>query len=463
MKKLILLGLMTSLLAFGNSNEVKAKAEEVTPAPGSSATFFRGGSKLRDRIREFIDGKEVNYSNNVVSIKITNKSSDLPTTTICDPIGITGCFSNEDYAHYDDNVISAYLSEATGSTAENKRYDCVLYANVETIYLHSNSELVFCEFPELETIDLSILKTKNLMNICLLFNMCYKLKSLDISHFDTSNLTQAIGAFADCRSLTELNLGNFQTGNMTRMEGLFLNCQSLTEIDTSNFDTSKATSMAAMFAGCSSLKSLDLSKFDCSHVDNFSTDVGQYLDYFLEECDSLEYIKTPALMPEGHNIALPAQFSPYCDITEISAANLADHPVINLPADKFIYEWKALRTSGGEEGICGALNQGTADNTTLKTLLGDYEKFDNESKTYINGAKDTEGVTIGESVEYINNVLNKTQTTEKDYGIGNEESGSIANLDVIENYSYIIVAVALLGALAVIAYYFIEKKRLASR
>lgn len=464
MKKLILLCLMTSLFAFGNNKAVKVNAEEVMPEPGTSAMFHHGGSLLKDKFKDPKDNK-IDYVKNVVSIKVSNKSSDLPAKSdlICDPIGLSGCTSTDASGNpiktADGHEIAAYLTEATGSTDTNKRYDCVLYANVETIYSNPESQYLFAELPALEQIDIKLLNTSKTAGMNCLFEGDPMLKSVDLSTFDTSSLTEMLAMFADCPSLTSINFGDsFDTSKVTRFEGLFLNCESLTSIDLSNFNTSSAKSVPAMFAGCTSLKTLDLSTFDLSHIDGTDNGVGTYLDNFLLGCTSLEYIKTPAVMPADHNIVLPDQFSPYCDITEVSAANLADHPVINLPADKFIYEWKALRTSGGAEGICGALNQGTTDNTALKTLLSDYDKFDAESKTYINKAKDTDGVTIGESVEYINNVLDGTQTTEKDYGI-TSDADIMLNAPVLSSKTSLIVIITIIGLTAIAGYYFYNKKR----
>lgn len=456
MKKLILLGLMTSLFAFGNNKEVKTMAEEVIPEPGTSAMFYNGSSWLGDRISAYVD--------NLVFIKVTNKNSDLPATPVCNPIPLWHCTYTDatGTVHTDvSDAIFAYISESIDSTAENLRYDCTLYANAEKIYSHPYAQYMFAEFPALEQVDIKMLDTSQTYDMNCFFEGDTNLKKVDISTFDTTNVTGMLGMFADCNSLTEINFGDsFTTSKVTRMEGMFINCQSLTEIDLSNFDTSKATEMYGMFAGCTSLKKLDLSNFDMSQCANaFYDDPEVGPVDLLTECNSLEYIKSPQKLPKNGTLNLPAQFNPYSGITALTNENLADHPVINLPADKFIYNWKALRTSGGSEGICGALNQGTADNTTLQTLLSDYEKFDNESKTYINAAKDIEGVTIGESVEYITNVLNKTQTTEKDYGIDTTEANSIINTPVLSIKTNLVVIFVSIGLIAAASYYLYNKKR----
>ncbi len=702
----MILGLLISLFAFwGGKNEVNdVHAEEVVPhAVGeTSATFF-------DTSDYYLYSRLSNYFKNIVSLKISNMEVDLPpeVNRVCAPIILkdsiyTDASGNESVPS--EGVLFAYISYASDSTADNLRYDCVLYANVDKIYANENASYMFYRFNALEELDLSMLDISKTTNMKDFFSLCYSLKSidvsnfntsnvinmegmfegchsltkldltnfdttkvtnmknmfdncfllteLDISNFDTSNATNMASMFSDCKSLieidvtsfdtskvttmygmfkncaslTELNISNFDTSNVTNMGSMFFdcklltnldvsnfnttnvtemsfmfkNCASLTKLDITNFDTSKVENMNSMFPGCSSLTELDVSNFNTSNVitmefmfqdcasltklnlSNFNTlkvtkmtsmfngcssltelDVSNFntsnvkemssmfkdctsltklditnfdtskvermnsmfencssiteinllnfdtskvrfmdgmfkgcsklkiLDLssfdmtyscnyqfpsgskatlvdFIYLCSSLEYIKSPKAVPadsatnSDHAIKLPSQFSPYSGITELTADNLADHKVINLPGDKFIYEWKALRSEGGDNGICAALTSGTESNTKLKQLLTNYDSFDAETKEYVNKVTDKEDVTIENSVLYVKNVLNGTQGTEKDYGINNEDAGSYMTVSIIEESPYLIAIISLLGVLAVLGYYFYNKKKQAN-
>jgi len=192
------------------------------------------------------------------------------------------------------------------------------------------------------------------------------------------------------------------------------------------------------------------------------------LDEFLKGCISLEYLKSPKALPSDsstnskHAITLPSQFSPYSGITTLAAANLADHKVINLPGDKFIYEWKNLRTDGGDNGICAALPSTSTNNTKLKQLLSNYKKFDAETKKYVDDTIDKDNVTIGQSVEYFQNVLDGKQPISGNYNGIKDDTGSYMTISLTEESPYLIALISLIGILSVAGYYFYNKKKQAN-
>ncbi len=480
------------------------------------------------------------YFHNIVKITVSNNVADLPLESkrVCDPIVIEGCTYTDASGVTTtpaEGVIFAYISNAIGSTDTNKRYDCVLYADVEKIYAHQNSTELFSGFSSLENIDIKVLDTSKTTNMNGLFSGCCNLNSIDVdnmdtssvldmsymfegcsslvklnlSNFDTRNAENMSHMFEGCSSLTELNVSSFITTNVTNMAYMFCGCSSLTELNVSNFNTSKVTNMVQMFRNCSSLKNINLSNFDTSKVTgmdrmfmecsslielnlyNFNTsnvvsvlhmfnsctslksinlssfDLSNAMDLkdCIRNCPKLEYIKSPKALPAksatvaSYTIELPTQFSPYSDITALTADNLADHKVLNLPGDKFVYEWKNLRIEGGDNGICNAIPSTSTGNAKLTQLLNDYDNFDTETKEYVNKATDKENVTVGESVAYVKNVLNGTQTTEKDYGVSKEDSGSYITMSITEESPYLIITISLLGILAVLGYYFYNKKK----
>ena len=122
------------------------------------------------------------------------------------------------------------------------------------------------ELSPLTYLDISSFDTSNVTDMSLMFRSCELLTSLDLSSFDTSNVTDMYGMFAFCLSLTSLDLSSFDTSNVTDMYGMFSRCESLPSLDLSSFDTSNVTNMGYMFSYCESLPSLDLSSFDTSNV-----------------------------------------------------------------------------------------------------------------------------------------------------------------------------------------------------
>ena len=79
----------------------------------------------------------------------------------------------------------------------------------------------FCDFTNVESIDLSKLNTSNVTDMTTLFAGCSALTSLDLSSFDTANVVSMTNLFTDCSALTSLDLSSFDTSNVEYMTGLF--------------------------------------------------------------------------------------------------------------------------------------------------------------------------------------------------------------------------------------------------
>jgi len=432
MKKLMIFGLMLLLFSFGgNKSEIKnVHAAEVVPEPGTSATF-RDSASTNKWLCKLLSS----YAENIVSIKVSNKISDLPSSEnqICEPIMIPDCkfaASPNGYERIpEEGVIFAYLSEAYDSTPENLRYDCVLYANAEKIYANIVSYGMFANFYAVEEIDLSMLDTSKVENMIAFFARCYKLKTIDLATFDISNASRFEKMFYKCRSLTELDLSNFNFSD----EYYYYN-------------------MNYMFAGCNALKKLDISSFHIT-ADSFT------LDCF-SNCTSLEYLKSPSSTLKKY--PLPPKIAEYYGVTELTNENLSQYPVFNIPGDEFIKNWRALRKEGGDNGICTSLSSTSASNAKLTQLLIEYDSFDADYKEYVDKAIDKEDVSIGKSIEYVKNVLNGTQTTENDYGIKKDDVGSYMTISLNEESPYLIALISLIGILSVVGYYFYNKKKQAN-
>lgn len=482
MKKLLILGLMTSLFAFGaNTQEAKTTfAEEVASEHFESATFFAGGARLYDKVKA--------YKDTIVSMKVTNKSSDIPSTYAA-KIGLTGCYANDDFnfGHDRSDVIFAYISEANDSTDVNKRYDCVLYANADKIYTHPNAESLFSGFPALETIDLSILDTSRATNMsrmfandtnlktvdlstfdttlveqCLgMFDTCKSINNLDFSNFNTSKITRMDWMFADCNSLTSLDLSHFDTSSATRMEGMFYGLTSIKSLDLSNFDTSKVLDMSYMFSNCTNLEYLDISNFDCSQINGAANLPGcDGLTYFFGDGNTkLEVIDTPKSIKAGYSIDLPEQFGKYTDISNLTSDNLAGHDILDIVPQMFIERWHALRVAGDTTGICGALASDNTNHEELQALLNKYNDLSDSRKQIVDDAEDIEGVTIGDSIQYIKNVLAGSQTTEGDYGITTNAANEMLNTSIVQSNISLIAIITFIGLTSIVGIYFYNKKK----
>ena len=118
----------------------------------------------------------------------------------------------------------------------------------------------------LESLDLSNFDTNNVKYMYEMFSNSKSLKKIDVSSFDTQNVTDMQNMFSDCNSLEVLNVYKFNTSKVRNMDGLFTRCKSLTSLDVSSWNTGNVANMAYMFLDCSKLKILDVSKFDTHSV-----------------------------------------------------------------------------------------------------------------------------------------------------------------------------------------------------
>lgn len=127
-------------------------------------------------------------------------------------------------------------------------------------------------------------------------------------------------------------------------------------------------------------------------------------------------------------------------------------------AHDFVAEWSQMRTNGGETGICGYLTD--SENSTLATLLNKFAAFDAETQKLIRAETDViygeTTVTIGETMDYmasvrdwVKNIVNPTSS---------ELNGIVLTTNTESNS--LVALFAIVGLVAVSAYYFLEKKKL---
>ncbi len=127
-------------------------------------------------------------------------------------------------------------------------------------------------------------------------------------------------------------------------------------------------------------------------------------------------------------------------------------------AHDFVAEWSQMRTNGGETGICGYLTD--SENSTLAALLNKFAAFDAETQKLIRAETDViygeTTVTIGETMDYmasvrdwVKNIVNPTSS---------ELNGIVLTTNTESNS--LVALFAIVGLVAVSAYYFLEKKKL---
>ena len=103
-------------------------------------------------------------------------------------------------------------------------------------------------------------------NAALLFANYNQTTTLDVSNLDTSNVTDMTAMFVGCNATEIKGLNTFNTSKVTNMTSMFAGSSAKT-LDLSSFDTSNVTQMINMFAG-TLVSVLDLSSFDISKVSN---------------------------------------------------------------------------------------------------------------------------------------------------------------------------------------------------
>ncbi len=472
MKKLIILGLMISLFTFAGTNE-EAKTTNAEETVVSNTSVTPRGQEVTLPGDDFFSClADTTYNGGIVSLKFSNDDSDLLSfqeNKVCEPIKVTSydyIDSEGNVTEYPDGVVSAYLSYASDSTVEKPRYDCVIYANVETIYLSSWASNMFNllnSSAKPQVIDFGMVNTSRTKSMDSMFAFASGLKAIKgIENWDTSNVTDMSSMFMSCSSLEELNVSKFNTAKVKDMCAMFIGCELLTEIDVSNFDTSSLQKAVEMFDDCPSLKKLDLSKWDLSAcLGTFSG--ASSLSWIVHRCPNLECIYFPSVLPENctqedNPFELPTKIANYYGVTNITLENISQYPALCIPGDEYAKKWRALRAENGDS-ICSLLTPGTEGNTKLTQLLTEYDALDKDYQRYLNLVTDKENVTVGESITYVKNVLAGKQGTDGNYGLSDENKGYFMTMSITEESPYLIAIIALLGVFAVLGYYFYNKKK----
>ena len=152
---------------------------------------------------------------------------------------------------------------------------CRFIKNINNLSLLNTRNVInisdmFCHCYELNNLDFSSFNVKNVKDMSGMFFNCYNLNSLDLSSFDSKNITDTSYMFYGCKNLNILKIPTFHTKNVTDMSYMFYGCRKINNLVLSSFNTKNVTNMNCMFQYCYNLKNLDLSNFVTENVINMS-------------------------------------------------------------------------------------------------------------------------------------------------------------------------------------------------
>ncbi len=293
-----------------DKNVVAGAADVVTdanqPVAGSYAYLKGMANQVESSVWPYMLMSEMQAngysfsSSEIKNLLITNDRNKVPTSGYLNgcpvEVGVTGANYTPENYYTDGCAVAAYVyPNATDTTM----YDCILFAEVETIY-PTNGNSLFAKFAGAEKITfdckfsmekttsmyrmfyqnenllqiegLTNLDTTNVTNMDRVFASCSALTTLDVSKFNTSNVTTMNSMFGWCNKLTTITgFENFKTSSVIDFGWMFYLSESITTLDVSHFDTSGAIRMDDMFAHCASLTSIKgLENFNTSNVEDMS-------------------------------------------------------------------------------------------------------------------------------------------------------------------------------------------------
>lgn len=139
------------------------------------------------------------------------------------------------------------------------------------------------------------------------------------------------------------------------------------------------------------------------------------------------------------NIRIQKWVENYSDVKEKSVLEFASISYA------FIRDWRKMRTDGGENGICAAL-----DSEVMTKLLERYDALSSEDRALVDAAADGD-TTIANSIEYVK----AYRATQPSYSVKN------VLLNGKEDSVSLILIIGLIGISFIAAYYLINKKSIA--
>ena len=98
-----------------------------------------------------------------------------------------------------------------------------------------------------------------------LFYGCSSLTSINLTNIKTSNVLNMKYMFSDCSSLKSINIGFFVINKKNNLNYMFNNCKKLISVNFPVLDGKNRKKISDMFLGCSKLLSLKMKAFEYKH------------------------------------------------------------------------------------------------------------------------------------------------------------------------------------------------------
>ncbi len=196
-------------------------------------------------------------------------------------------------------------------------------------------------------------------------------------------------------------------------------------------------------------------RYDLSSID-LATAGNHYLYTYI--VDEMGYRYEDAVRVHVHGwkektvITAPTYFESGTSVFECSCGDTKTMEVPPLVGHvvEFVNEWHTLRVNGS---ICEMLEPANVDK--LNKMIAKYESYSDDERAAIASATDIEGVTIGETIEYLKTLLNYKETEKSD-------SRSVIITAIDNNQANVIVLFAILGFIPIVYYIVALKKKKAN-
>ena len=196
-------------------------------------------------------------------------------------------------------------------------------------------------------------------------------------------------------------------------------------------------------------------RYDLSSID-LATAGDHYLYTYI--VDEMGYRYEDAVRVHVHGwkektvITAPTYFESGTSVFECSCGDTKTMEVPPLVGHvvEFVNEWHTLRVNGS---ICEMLEPANVDK--LNKMIAKYESYSDDERAAIASATDIEGVTIGETIEYLKTLLNYKETEKSD-------SRSVIITAIDNNQANVIVLFAILGFIPIVYYIVALKKKKAN-
>ena len=157
----------------------------------------------------------------------------------------------------------------------NNEKNCKLLISGKCKDLTEYYKYTFNELINDDTLEIKLIETKKIINMCQMFSNCQYLDSVpDFSEWNMENINDISNIFFNCSLLRELpDISKWNTTHITNMGYVFHGCKSLKTLpDISKWNLDTVTDISNIFNDCSSLNALpDISKWNINNIYDISS------------------------------------------------------------------------------------------------------------------------------------------------------------------------------------------------